>query len=220
MQARPCFIRRTRWLQRAEGETLDVMTESARALRPPSRAQRLLALADRPAGVAVLVVLALLEATVFPGPTEAMLVALTLARRERAFKLATIATVASVAGGVAGYFLGATLFADVVQPLLASYGLSTHVDTVARVYEENMLIALATSGYTPIPYMLYTSLAGAAHLSLPVFVVGSFLGRALKYVPIAGLAYLLGPRVQQVLGRYGAVAGAIVVLVLLVWILY
>lgn len=45
---------------------------------------RIVGWADRPVGIAILVVLALLEATVFPGPTEAMLVALTLARRRRA----------------------------------------------------------------------------------------------------------------------------------------
>jgi branched-subunit amino acid transport protein len=39
-------------------------------------------------------------------------------------------------------------------------------------------------------------------------VLGSFLGRALSYVPIALLADLLGPRVHRVLRRYGALAVA------------
>lgn len=64
--------------------------------------ERLIALADRPLGAAILVVLALLEATIFPGPTEAMLVALILGRRERAVWFATLATASSVVGGVAG----------------------------------------------------------------------------------------------------------------------
>lgn len=177
----------------------------------PGIGERLIALAERPVGAVILVVLALLEATVFPGPTEAMLIALTLGRRERVLWFVGLATGASVVGGVAGYYLGATLFADVVRPLLDSYGLTRYIDAVGRAYAQNMLLALGTSGYTPIPYMLYTALAGAAHLSLPTFVVGSFLGRALKYAPIAALAYVLGPRVHWALRRYGVIAAIVVV---------
>ena len=182
--------------------------------------ERLTALADRPLGVVLLVVLALLEATVFPGPTEAMLVALVLGRRERVVRFAVLATAASVVGGVVGYYLGASLFTDVVRPLLESYGLAKYMDTVARVYAENMLLALGTSGYTPIPYMLYTAMAGAADLPLSNFVLGSFLGRALKYAPIAALAYVSGPRVHWVLRRYGAIAGIVIVALLVAYLIW
>lgn len=197
------------------------MTEQqGTAAAPPSLGDRLLTLADRPLGAVILVVLALLEATIFPGPTEAMLVALTLGRRERVVWFAGLATAASVAGGVAGYYLGATLFPDLIRPLLESYGLTKHIDVVARAYADNMLLALGTSGYTPIPYMLYTSMAGGAQLSLPTFVIGSFLGRALKYVPIAILAYLLGPRVHWALRRFGPIAAVVVVALLLLYFMF
>lgn len=181
--------------------------------------ERLTVLADRPAGAAMLVILALLEATIFPGPTEAMLIALTLGRRERAVWFAALATIASVAGGIGGYYLGATVFSDVVRPLLDSYGLTRHLDAVAQVYSANVLLALSTSGYTPIPYMLYTSMAGASHLPLSTFVVGSLIGRALKYVPIVLVAYFLGPRAHRFLRRYGAVGLVVVVAVILAWAL-
>lgn len=176
----------------------------------------LLAWADRPAGAAVLVGLALLEATVFPGPTEAMLIALTLARPRRAWAFAAIATGASVAGGLVGYQLGAAFFESVTRPLLASYDLLGQADAVARVYRENAFLALATSGYTPIPYLLYTAMAGASGQPVLPFVLGSLVGRALKYGPIAALAYLVGPAVHRILRRYGWVAGAAAVTVVLV----
>lgn len=178
-----------------------------------------MALAERPIGAVVLVALALLEATIFPGPTEAMLIALTLGRRDRVVWFAGVAVAASVVGGVVGYFLGATVFDDLVRPLLQSYGLTRYIDAVSQAYADNMLLALGTSGYTPIPYMLYTALAGAAHLSLPTFVVGSLLGRALKYLPIAALAYVLGPRVHVVLRRYGTIAAVALVALLLLYFL-
>ena len=190
---------------------------------PPSArgplVSRLLGWADRPAGVGVLAVLALLEATVFPGPTEAMLVALTLARRRRAWLFAAVATAASAVGGVVGYQLGAAYFETVTRPLLASYDLLGHLDTVARVYRDNALLALATSGYTPVPYMLYTSVAGATDQPLLPFVGGSVVGRALKYVPIVALAYAFGPAVHRMLGRLGWAAGVLVAVALAVALL-
>lgn len=142
-----------------------------------------------------------------------MLVALVLVRRERAWWLAGTATIASVAGGVVGYQLGTFLFAEVAQPLLSSLGLVTHVDRMARLYRENAMLALVTSGYTPVPYMLYTMTAGVSEIPLPTFAIGSFLGRGLKYAPIALLANLFGPAVNRILRRYGwAVALAILLL--------
>ncbi|MEO5590065.1 MAG: VTT domain-containing protein [Gemmatimonadaceae bacterium] len=180
---------------------------------------RLTALANQPVGAVILVVLALLEATVFPGPTEAMLVALTLGRRERVVWFAGLAIVASVIGGIGGYFLGAVVFNDIVRPLLDSYGIARHMDAVARVYTSNMLLALTTSGYTPIPYMLYTSMAGAAHLPLGTFIAGSLIGRALKYVPMALIAYFLGPRAQRFLRRFGIVGLVVVIAIIITWTL-
>lgn len=178
---------------------------------------RLVRLAAGRWGAVLLILFALLEATLFPAPTEAMLIALVLANPRRVWLLAAVATGASVAGGLIGYWLGAAFFATLVEPLLDLYGFLSRLGFVQRVYLENYMLALLTSGYTPIPYMLYTAMAGAAALPLPGFIAGSLIGRALKYLPIALLARILGPSVRQMLGRYGwipvaAVLGAGVLL--------
>lgn len=162
----------------------------------------LLGWADHPAGAAVLVTMALLEATVFPAPTEGVLIALVLARRERAGWLAALATGASVAGGLLGFYVSGALFTEVARPLLRSAGLVEQLATMARLYREHAFVALVTSGYTPIPYMLYTMTAGAFDVPVGTFVIGSLIGRGLKYGPMAALAYVLGPAVRRVVGRY------------------
>jgi membrane protein YqaA with SNARE-associated domain len=166
-----------------------------------------------------LVIFAVLEATIFPGPTEALLVALTLVRRERAFWFVVIATCASVGGGLLGYHFGRTLHSEFTQPVLEAYGLAQYAETIYRAYGENMMLALVTSGYTPIPYMLYTSIAGAAELPLSGFVTGSLIGRALKYAPIVALAWFLGPRVHGVLRRYGAMVALLIAALGVVWLI-
>jgi len=183
-----------------------------------SLTQRALAVIEGPLGVWVLVLFALLEATVFPGPTEAMLIALVLARRDRAARYGAAAVSASVVGGVIGYHLGGAVLDSVLRPVFASYGYLPQLDRVAELYRDNAFLALASSGYTPVPYMVYTAMAGAADLSLGGFVTGSLVGRALKYLPIALAAYLLGPRVRIVAARAGPWAALVVTAALVLWV--
>lgn len=80
-------------------------------------------LADHPAGTAVLFGLAVLEACVFPAPTEAAFVALGLARPRRSWYLAAVATIGSLVGATVGYAVGAAYFEQVGRPLLERVGL-------------------------------------------------------------------------------------------------
>lgn len=180
----------------------------------------LLGWARHPAGAAALVVLALLEATVFPAPTEALLIALVLARRERTSWFAALATAASVAGGLLGYYVGGAMFEEVALPVLRSAGLLQQVNGMAALYRDNALLALASSGYTPIPYMLYTMTAGAFDVPVGQFVVGSLVGRGLKYGPIAALAYVLGPAARRVIGRYAGFIGVALALAAALFLLF
>jgi membrane protein YqaA with SNARE-associated domain len=186
---------------------------------PAARVLRwLLDRAERPGGLLVLVVLALLEATVFPAPTEAVLLALAIARPARAWWLGAVAAVASAAGGVIGYHLGLALFEEVARPVLASRGLLDQLDALTHLYRGNAFIVLASSAYTPIPYLLYTMAAGAMDVPLPTFVLGSLVGRALKYAPLAAVAYFFGPAARRIVERYAgwvAAAGLVVLLVFL-----
>lgn len=171
--------------------------------------------ADRPSGPAVLALLAVLEATVFPAPTEALLIALCLGRPRRSWWLGALAAAASAIGGLAGYVIGAGLFEPVGQPLLASLGLMRHLEAVAAVYRDHAFTALVTSGYTPIPYLLYTMAAGAFDVPVAMFTAGAIAGRALKYLPLVALAYVVGPRIRPVLDRYAPWVTAAFVLLLI-----
>lgn len=170
----------------------------------------LLSWGDRRSGVVVLVALTLMEATFFPAPTEAMLLALCVSQPRRAWWFASLAAVGSVAGGLIGYQLGAEMFARVGRPVIEGLGLSEFLPDVANAYRTNSWLALVSSGYTPIPYMLYTMAAGAFGLPLATFVLASLIGRALKYIPIALAGSVFGPSVRRVLSRYAEWIGLLV----------
>lgn len=180
----------------------------------------LLSWGERRSGMIVLLVLTLLEATVFPAPTEAMLLALCISQPRRSWWFGTIAAIGSVCGGIVGYQLGAFTFAEFGAPVVSWLGFAESLPTVVAAYRDNAWLALVTSGYTPIPYMLYTMAAGAASIPLDTFAAGSLIGRALKYVPIALLAWFLGPAVHRILSRYAAWAGVLItgaLLAAIVW---
>jgi membrane protein YqaA with SNARE-associated domain len=63
-----------------------------------------------------------IESSVFPIPPDVMLVPMVLAQRLKAWIYATICTVGSVLGGLAGYAIGYFLFELIGQPVLNLYG--------------------------------------------------------------------------------------------------
>jgi hypothetical protein len=68
------------------------------------------------------------ESSFFPVPPDIMLLPMSLARPRQAWVFATLCTIASVAGGVLGYAIGALLYDSVGQWLINLYGLGHKVE--------------------------------------------------------------------------------------------
>lgn len=76
--------------------------------------------ADTRYGTPALAVLGFTEASFFPIPADPLLIALCLGKRKRSLYYATVLTVSSVLGGIAGWYIGMALFhwvADAVGAL-------------------------------------------------------------------------------------------------------
>jgi membrane protein YqaA with SNARE-associated domain len=177
--------------------------------------------ARHPAGAALLFGFAVVEGCLLPVPTEALYAALALARPRRAWVLAGVAAAGSVVGGVIGWTFGAALFERVGRPVLASYGLLERVDAVAALYRDNAALALVTSGYTPVPYVLYGIVAGWAGIPLGTFAPFCAIGRGIKYALLGLLASVAGPPIRSWLirSRTRIAAAAVVAIVVGVFLL-
>ncbi|HEU0077854.1 MAG TPA: hypothetical protein VFQ76_09425, partial [Longimicrobiaceae bacterium] len=101
-----------------------------------------------------------------------------------------------------GYWMGAALFARLGRPVLDAYGLLPRFQSMGEMYRGSLFAALATSGYTPVPFVLYTIAGGAFRVPLLPFLAGALAGRALKYAVLAALAWWLGPAVHAFLARH------------------
>lgn len=164
---------------------------------PPRGEGRWGRLAGHPAAPALLFAFAVVEGCLFPAPTEALYAALALAHPRRSWTLAAVAAAGSVAGGVVAWTFGAWFYERVGERVLARYGLLDRVAAVSALYRQNAALALVTSGYTPVPYVLYGIVAGASGIGLGTFAAFSAVGRGLKYALLAGIARVAGPAVRR-----------------------
>jgi len=128
-----------------------------------------------------------------------MLIPMSLARPDKAWFYATLCTLASVAGGVLGYFIGAMLYDSVGLWLMKLYGLTDQVETFRQAYAQWGSWIILIKGVTPIPYKLVTIASGFAGYSIVMFVLLSFVARGMRFFLVAFL-----------LNRYGAQARAII----------
>lgn len=137
------------------------------------------------------------ESSFFPIPPDVMLVPMVLANRRKAWWYATLATITSVLGGLAGYAIGYYLLEYAGKPLLAFYGKLDGLETFTKLFAEHGATILLVKGMTPIPYKLLTISAGVAHMNLATFVGASIVARAMRFYLVAGLLYFFGEPIRE-----------------------
>lgn len=174
-----------------------------------------IALAESPHALWALAIVAFLESSVFPIPPDLLMIPMILARPSKAFLIATIALVASVIGGLLGYYIGAALFDTVGRPVLEFYGKDAYFDGFAARYNEWGAWAVLIAGITPFPFKVITILSGATALSLPVFLISAIVARGLRFFIVAALLWKFGDPIRQFIEkRLGLIFALFVVLLL------
>ncbi|MDR2877417.1 MAG: DedA family protein [Chromatiales bacterium] len=160
--------------------------------------------------------LSVAESSFFPIPPDVMLAPMVVARPERAWFLAGLTTLASVLGGVIGYAIGMFAF-NLVEPMLHRFGY-WDAYLLAREWFDHwgFLVIVFIGGFSPIPYKIFTITAGAVAMALPQFVIGSLIGRGMRFFLVAALMRWGGKRFEPYLHRYVDIIGWSVVLGLIV----
>ena len=154
-----------------------------------------------------------IESSFFPIPPDVMLVPMVLSRREKAWWYATIATVASVIGGLFGYAIGYYLYDAVGLPILKIYGREHALDSFMTFVHEYGVPAVIIKGMTPIPYKVVTIAAGVGQMNLLAFIGASIVARAMRFYLVAGLLYFFGEPIRVFIEtRLALVTTAFVVL--------
>ena len=136
------------------------------------------------------------ESSFFPIPPDVMVVPMVLARREQAWLIATVVTLSSVLGGIAGYLIGHFLYDSVGAWLMRLYGMTDDVEAFRIWFAEWGVWIVLIKGLTPIPFKLVTIASGFAGMSFPAFVAAATVTRGARFFLIAGLLKRFGEPMQ------------------------
>ena len=141
------------------------------------------------------------ESSFFPIPVDVMLAPMCIAKRDKAWRYAIIATVFSVLGGLAGYAIGVGIF-DLIEPWLADSHYWGAYQTSREWFDSYGVWAIFVAGFSPIPYKVFTIAAGVAALNLPGFFLASVVGRGARFFLVASLVVLGGDKLDTTLKKY------------------
>ena len=143
-----------------------------------------------------------IESSIFLIPPDVLMIPMVVTEPKKWFRFALITTIASVLGGIAGYYIGYWLWETVGKAVIAFYGLGDAMLTVQIKYEANAFAAIFTAALTPIPYKVFTIAAGLFHISLTTLVFASIVGRGLRFFVVAWLVGTFGEPVKEFIEKY------------------
>lgn len=139
-----------------------------------------------------LFIVAFIESSFFPIPPDIMLIPMILATPNKAWRIATTATVASVLGGYLGYGIGIFAFDLIAKPILEFYDAMTQFHEFENYYHKYGAWIVFGAGITPFPYKIITIASGVVHLDPIVFGIASILARGMRFFLVAWLLKKFG----------------------------
>lgn len=169
-----------------------------------------------PLGETGLFVVAFVESSIFPIPPDILLIPLILFNPSLGLYYASISTIGSVLGGIAGYFLGL----KGGRPLALRLFSEKRVKRVEGYFEKYGAWAVLIAGFSPIPYKIFTIASGVVRLDIKRFIVASAIGRASRFFAEAVVIMVWGEQIVNLLIQEFelitlAIAGAIIVAVVI-----
>ncbi|MEZ2131736.1 MULTISPECIES: YqaA family protein [unclassified Sinorhizobium] len=170
-----------------------------------------------------LAVIAFVESSVFLVPADVLYLPMSLARPERAWRYALVATTASVLGGIAGWALGYYAFETIARPILEFYGKMDDFDRLRSYMNyETMMLLLVTSGLAHLPPIkVVTILSGVAKINLGMFVVSAIAARGARFFLLAWLLRSYGEPIRHFIEkRLSQIVTAVAAVAIIAYIVY
>ena len=178
-----------------------------------------MALAARKTAEVWLAVIAFVESSFFLVPADVLFIPMAIARPERAYRYALVATVFSVLGGILGWYIGHYAYQAVAVPVLEFYGKLDDFEHLRASSGDAILLFLITSGLAHLPPIkVVTILAGAADINLWLFIASAIVARGARFLVLAALLRRYGEPIRHFIEkRLGQVAAGVAFAVILLF---
>lgn len=162
---------------------------------------KILSWAKHPHAECYLAGISFAESSFFPIPVDVMLAPMVFANKQKAWRLALITTLMSVAGGMFGYLIGAFLFESYGQQMLNVFHAHETFESIKLSYKEHGMMIVLLAGVTPIPYKIFTIASGVMGVAVIPFILMSILGRGVRFFAVAGLIKLGGDKLEKTIHK-------------------
>ena len=163
---------------------------------------------------------AFIESSFFPIPPDVMIIPMTVAKKEKFLKIALIATIFSVLGGLFGYLIGYIFFNEVGYKIIEFYGYE-NVNILKEKFSTQAGLAswfgiLFTAGFTPLPFKIFTITSGFIHFNIFFFIFACAVARGLRFFLVAYLTYKFGSKFGPFLEKKGGLWATIIAIIIII----
>lgn len=148
-------------------------------------------------GVQGLAINSCIESFFLIPPPDFLLIAMDLAKPEKALYYAFVCTIASAIGGAIGYLIGKFGGRPVFNFLFKKQ--KDKFESVEKMYKEYGSFAVFFSAFTPIPYKIFTIASGILNMNFFKFFIASFLGRGARFFLVSIVLMFFGEAVKKYL---------------------
>lgn len=153
--------------------------------------------AQHPKAERYLFALSFAESSFFPIPPDVMLAPMAMTKPAKAIYFATLTTLASVLGGIAGYLIGALFYQSIAFVLNEGGMWYEYYRQVNIWFTEWGVWAIFIAGFSPVPYKIFTISAGVLQMAILPFVLASLVGRGARFFLLALLMKWGGKKMEQ-----------------------
>tara|TARA_B100000214_G_C23811884_1_gene555371 strand:- start:57 stop:632 length:576 start_codon:yes stop_codon:yes gene_type:complete len=160
-----------------------------------------------------------IEAIFFPIPPDLLLLPMCLALPNRSFYYAFLTTLFSVLGGVCAYWIGFFVF-DLYSYLLVDYGYQKQVVEVKTWFKEWGIWIIFLASFTPIPYKIFTIVAGTMAMPFFGFIFASIIGRGLRFFLVALFVTVGGEKLQKNITKHIELLGWFCIILITLYIFF
>ena len=144
------------------------------------------------------------EASFFPIPPDVLLIPLCLGAIRKALFFASVCSIASVLGGLAGYAIGHFSW-DVLQLYFYEYvpGFTeAKFIKISDWYEEWGWPLVFLAWFSPIPYKIFTIASGVMGMAILPFIIASAISRSARFFLVAVLIAKFGEPMKVLIDKH------------------
>tara|TARA_B100001559_G_C16241254_1_gene502525 strand:+ start:143 stop:721 length:579 start_codon:yes stop_codon:yes gene_type:complete len=154
-----------------------------------------------PQTLVIMGIISFIESIFFILPPDPFLGLLCIARKiKKVIYYVFICTSLSVLGGCVAYLLGEKLFELAVYKDIKF--ITNNIEQInqlkLRLNNETFWLMI-TSAFTPLPFKIFCISAGLAKVNFIPFLLGSIIGRGLRFLIVGMLAYKYGTKFEEIL---------------------